>query len=247
MGYSHPIRKGYIDVFAGGAYEYATIERDNGYDVGNTIGAQNVRVSTGFGGFAYELPCHNHFYGLALVAGYTDFKTRRQVANNLVAGGLETASGNPNGFFLSPEITYSYILNNLSIQPCLTGTVRYAASFLNSYDEHGSAADLQVKNRSIQLLTLKGTAEFCTSTRLAYPYVGIAGRFQVGGNHVNATLLGQSISFDTKIGQNIVYGFIGLNFNRYFCGKNFSFNFEADFDNYNSIRCIGEGCFSYKF
>ncbi|MEP3279252.1 MAG: autotransporter domain-containing protein, partial [Stappiaceae bacterium] len=44
-------------------------------------------------------------FDLALTAGYSDFDQERSVANNLAAGGLETATADFSGWFVSPELT----------------------------------------------------------------------------------------------------------------------------------------------
>ncbi|MFZ0565713.1 MAG: hypothetical protein WAM28_05975, partial [Chlamydiales bacterium] len=79
------------------------------------------------------------------------------------------------------------------------------------------------------------------------PYIGVYGRYQVGGKQVNATLLDQSLSFDPGSPHNLVaflFGFRGVQ--SIGCFELF-LNLEGSFDNYSSSRILGEGGIGFSF
>ena len=132
-------------------------------------------------------------------------------------------------------------------------TLRYAGLFLGNYSEKGSLTNLSVKNREIDLLTTRfefalpysATRGICCWS--VEPYVGVFGRYQVGGNRVDGELFGQSLSFDPGSPRNLaafLFGFRGVQSLGCF---NLFLNLEGSFDNYSSSRILGEGGIGFSF
>jgi outer membrane autotransporter protein len=144
----------------------------------------------------------------------------RQINNNLAAGGLETAKASYNGWYVSPELTLGHRIalgNMLGAQHTLTPSVqvRYLYGSFGSYTETGSTANLTVNGQTAQALEeraelklTRGTLLNATSGLLIHLTGGALGVQRVGGNTVNAVLLGQAIPFATP-GTNDVWGGFG--------------------------------------
>lgn len=243
VGYDYPAFCGAISLFGGASFGEAEVDQST----------QQTDLSHYFGGVSFERFSCNNFLGIALVAGYSQLDNDRFVMNNLASGGVETAHACIDGFFISPEITYALQFPQWWYAPILSGTIRYAGHFFGNYTEKGSAANLSVKDRDIQLVTVRGelglpfSKSSCLGCRRVEPYLGVAGRFQVSGNQVDAELLGQDLSFDAGNAQNLALFLVGFRGTRSFGRANFFLNLEANFDNHNSSRIFGEAGIGLSF
>jgi hypothetical protein len=202
--------------------------------IGGFIGAGSTRTSIelnsgdtdsnlGFGGlYARYLWGASFLHAAVQGGGSRNDSTRNNINNNLVAGGLETAKASYNGWYVSPELTLGHRIalgHVLGAQHILTPSlqVRYLYGSFGSYTETGSTANLTVNDQTVQ--TLEERAEFkLTRSTLLNPYSallihltgGALGVQRVGGNTVNAALLGQAIPFATPGKDDVWGGFGGL-------------------------------------
>lgn len=178
-----------------------------------TDGSQETETMSLFVG-AYGSSVHTGVtFDFALVGGGSQYDRERQVANNLVANGLETASADYYGWFISPELT-ARATQFQSFEPFVT--LRYAGLFLDGFTETGAAAPLTLDSQMLHLATgrLGVTVPYDwthagglrTSLRLTG---GVEGRSQFGGTTQRGVLLGQSIAFEAGE-SNAVGGFVGL-------------------------------------
>jgi uncharacterized protein with beta-barrel porin domain len=174
----------------------------------------------GFAGFYGRKDIGNAFVDFALLGGYTGNRTTRNVNNNLLANGLETATASFGGWFVSPEVAAGYrfaLGSGWSVTP--TARLRYLAAGYDGYTETGSTADLTVGTRRLQNteergdLTLTHTVSFANADRLSTStYAGILGQQRIGDGGVNAILLGQALAFATPGRSSIAgaYGGFGM-------------------------------------
>ncbi len=177
--------------------------------------AQEITHRSVFGGGYLGYDAGQRFANLSFIAGALYERSSRQVANNLVLGGIETARADFNGTFISPALTLGTRL------PVSMGTLmpsvrlRYAGLFVGDYTETGSAADLSVARRDVHLFEVRGQLalalpQVTTPTQAWQTTVraGIEGIAQSSGD-VSATLLGQDISFASGAEKTAVRGFAG--------------------------------------
>jgi len=174
----------------------------------------------------------------------------------LAEGGVEKAKADTGGFFISPEATWAYHFHSipsLCCSPTMSFTFRYAGLFLGDYSEKGSLTNLSVKNREIDLLTTRFELALPYSVTRGIccwsiePYLGLFGRYQVGGNSVDAELLGQSLSFDPGSPRSLAAFLLGFRGIQSFGGFNLFLNLEGNFDNHSSSRILGEGGIGFSF
>ncbi|MEP3599859.1 MAG: autotransporter outer membrane beta-barrel domain-containing protein [Stappiaceae bacterium] len=156
-------------------------------------------------------------FDLALTVGYSDFDQERSVANNLVAGGLETATADFSGWFVSPELTVTKptVILGRRLEGSLA--LRYAGLFLDSYTESGTTAPLTVDNRDVHIgvarLQLAAPFESLNADGSAFRYkvkAGVEARTNFGGDTIDGALLGQNISFNPGGDDNTLGGYVGL-------------------------------------
>ncbi|NGX46629.1 MAG: hypothetical protein K940chlam2_01825, partial [Chlamydiae bacterium] len=130
---------------------------------------------------------------------------------------------------------------------------RYAGLFLGDYSEKGSLTNLSVKDREIDLLTTRFelALPYMTSRGICCwsvgPYLGVFGRYQVGGNCVDAELLGQPLHFNQGGPRNLAAFLLGFRGVQSMGCFNLFLNLEGSFDNYSSSRILGEGGIGFSF
>ncbi|MCR9137356.1 MAG: autotransporter domain-containing protein [Alphaproteobacteria bacterium] len=191
-------------VFGGGGYSHIETDGDQ----------QTIAVSSAYGGL-YASMNHGHWrLDTLLTAGYAYHRSERQVANNGVVGGLETASATYGGLFISPAVTLTRPVNDRT-DLSLAGS--YGALFLDGYQEAGSAASLAVARRTVQVATLQAKV-----TRLAVErrmengilsvetWIGADGAFNLGDNNIDTSVAGLPLEFTSAFADATAIGFAGI-------------------------------------
>ncbi|MFZ0565660.1 MAG: autotransporter domain-containing protein [Chlamydiales bacterium] len=241
-GFGIPLWGGNGGLFGGVSFGEAEVDRET----------QRANTTSYVGGMTYEWFCKDTFIGTALVIGYVDWDNERFVMNNLEAGGVQTAKADTGGGFVTADLTAARHFDALCCTT-MSFSLRYAGLFLGNYGEKGSISNLFAKDREVDLITTrfefslpwtKSEGDCCWSVE---PYAGVYGRYQVGGKHVDAVLLGQSLHFDPGIPHNLaafLFGFRGVQ--SIGCFELF-LNLEGSFDNYSSSRILGEGGIGLSF
>lgn len=243
IGYDRSASIGSFDIFAGMVVNQAEVDQYT----------QEASINSYICGLTYESSFCGTFLGLAIAVGYLDWDNKRFVMNNLVSDGVETARAAFGGCFLSPEITLARRFPLLFCHPLFSFNLRYAGYFIGDYNEKGSATNLCVTHREVDLLTTRfelalpygqSYGKCCWSIE---SYVGAYGRYQVGGYRINSKLLGQSLEFNQEGPKNLGALLLGLRGTQTFGCFNLFVNLEASFDTANSSRLLGEGGIGWKF
>jgi len=173
---------------------------------------QTTKALNGFAGAYGSAQLGAGFIDVAISAGHAHFDGTRPVANNGVAGGLQTAGASYDGWFISPQIKVTQPLGLLEA----SGSLRYAGLFLDGFSETGTNRGVVIDGRTAHLLVARAalTAPLAQANdngdvmRLAVTG-GIEARTQFGSNAITGQALGQTIAFDA--GHRDGYGvFAGL-------------------------------------
>ena len=198
----------------------------SGTRFGGFVGASHAHLTTNAGNeqidsastyagiyAGYTLP--NAFVNLGLAGGYANADTIRDVLNNMVAGGIEQAKGNPDGTFLTPQATIGTQIKTSS--GILTPSLRVAYTHLamDSYVETGSLANMTVTARTVSTLDLRGQVAFAIK-----PIVTATGQIDAtmrlgadatftNSDDISATVLSQPLTFSTTQ-DTALRGFAGL-------------------------------------
>jgi outer membrane autotransporter protein len=168
-----------------------------------------------FGGLYADYASGALFADLSFVGGQMTGERSRLVANNLGAGGLETASAQEHGTFIATALTLgtTEAIDGLRLTPSMRA--RYAGLFLDGYDETGSNANMSVDGRTAHLFELRGQlaldlveAQESGGMLKITLRAGADGTFNWGGR-VNATLLGEDIAFAPGTEDRLARGFLG--------------------------------------
>jgi outer membrane autotransporter protein len=190
--------------FVGGGETRTTIDFNMG----------KVNSDIGFAGVYGRKEIGAAFVDFALLGGHTDNHTTRNINNNLL-NALEVATAGFGGWFVSPEVAagYRYAFGpNLTVTPA--GHLRYLAASYDGYSETGSTSNLTAGSRSVQNLeervdvTLTRTWLWDTN-RVQFGVTGGAlGQQRVGGDNINAILLGQALAFATPGRSSVTGGYV---------------------------------------
>lgn len=237
-------RNEYSDGFGGllAGFNYAVSPRSAlNFFIGGSWGTIDIHNESSFDtdsilfGMTLEKCCRNRFFGAAFAVGVLSKKRD-------FLGVHEKAEG----VFLTPELTYSCQFAFCNLCPIFTSTLRYAGFFPGDYQHREIFGTLYVRNRAIQLFTLREelAIPFCS---YFFPYLGVAGRFQFSGNDVRSHLLLDNFEFSDGIRDSIAYGFLGIRGVKK-CGcMNLLANFEGSYDSGKSWRILGELSFNYAY
>lgn len=183
------------------------------------LGSQSIDSNYIYGGVYGRFEWISHFLDWSVQVGRSGNDSQRLVANNMVAGGLETATASYDGWYVTPEIAYGVRLPvnaNMTLTP--TARVRYLAGDFDGYNEAGSAQTLSVGKRNLQNLEER----FELALTLYEPMsagiikttatVGALAQQRIGDKSIGTVLIGQDLVFATP-GENSVFGgFAGLGF-----------------------------------
>lgn len=179
-----------------------------------------TRSTLVFGGAFARWRSAQQFLQLAVQAGHSGNDTKRQINNNLVAGGIETATASFDGWYVGPEayLGFHHALGawggaTYTLTPSLR--LRYLYASFDGYTESGSTANLSVGTRTVQDFEERGELKFtrtqafgATAAIAASLYGGVLAVQRIGDTTVDAALLGQPIPFATP-GKDSVWGGYG--------------------------------------
>lgn len=203
------------------------IERrvSNDLSIGGFLGASSNKTALDFnaggtdtdaffGGIFSRKMFDATFIDLALVGGYLDNKSTRNIGGGLA---LQTARADYTGWFLNPSATIGHrfgLGNGVSVTPALK--LRYVATHFGGYTETGSTANLTVGARDVQALeeraelTAAMVKQFGAS-RLTYRITGGAlAQQRTGDGAVDLTLLGQNLVATTPDQKTVFGGYGGI-------------------------------------
>lgn len=175
---------------------------------------QRIDVSSVYGGFHGRGRHGVWLVNTALTVGYAHHNSDRQVANNGIVGGMETATASYGGIFVSPSLTISRPIGERTVLS-LGGS--YAAQFLDGYQENGSAANLTVAGRTVQVAALRVKASMSAAEKMVESgtlsvksWLGVDGAFNLGNNAVNASVAGLPLDFTAAFADAMAIGFAGI-------------------------------------
>ncbi|MGH1419887.1 MAG: autotransporter domain-containing protein [Hyphomicrobiaceae bacterium] len=171
-----------------------------------------------FVGFYASTNRNGWFAHVMLTAGQSDFDNSRDVLNNLVSTGTQTARANYDGTFISPEFTVgtaSSLDVGFTIEPSVRA--RFAYLSVDGYSESGAADGLRVGDQKISLWQGRAQLAFVytSETGRFAPRIGIEGRTS-DNDAISAVLIGQAISFNPGGDDDEISGFIGATATSYF-------------------------------
>lgn len=176
--------------------------------------SQSIDADSYFAGVYAGLQRGAPFLNLAATAGLSNQSSSRKMSDNLAEGGTDHATASYGGTFVSPAATLGADVSipGAVFSPSLRA--RYAALFLDDYDEKGSEADLSVDARTVQVVDMRAQlalavpmalegGEFALTTRL-----GADATF-VSDSNVDVQLLGETLGFNVG-GDDLAQAFAGL-------------------------------------
>lgn len=200
-----------LGAFIGGGHTRSKLDFNTGETTSDLI----------FGGVYGRYVWGNSFLHGAVQVGHSSADTLRNINNNIVPGGLETATASYDGWYVSPELTYGIHLALPSADTAvytLTPSLqlRYLHASFDGYTETGTTtAPLTVDSRSagsfeergqLKLTrTISGRTEILSTSI----YGGILGVQRTGDGTIGAVLLGQAVPFAAPGDDNLWAGFGG--------------------------------------
>ena len=155
---------------------------------------------------------------VSLSAGNIAVDQTRLVANNMVAGGVETAQAAFDAGFFSPDLTLTRLVAAGERHLEVSVSLSYAGFVVEGFSETGAADGLSIADRTIHVaqaraqLTLPNERQRQGGAIIRSEiYVGVEGGLQFGDPTITGDLLGQALAFDPGNGANAdVFGGIGV-------------------------------------
>jgi hypothetical protein len=151
--------------------------------------------------------------------GLLDLSGSRQVADNMVAGGLLTAESDSTGRFVSPALVagLDLAMGEMTLTPSLAG--RYTQLTLSGYAEDGASDDLSVSERMVEELAVRAQLALALTPMLTEAG-GFAWTLRAGadarrrsGEDIVAALAGSPVRFASGAHGDSLGGFVGANLN----------------------------------
>lgn len=204
--------------FLGGSY--AQLETD--------FDTQQLDAASFFGGVYGEIRAGSYRISGSFAGGISNFSSDRQIANSTVAGGLETATADYDGYFISPSLTVGRAVGERT-EISLGG--HYAALFLDSYSETGSSSNLTVASRTAQVAAVRAQAAHLVYQRLTdsgrlslQSWAGIDGIFNFGDDVEASVAAGAFSAFPAAFTESAAVGFAGIGISHTPTSGNWSLN-----------------------
>jgi outer membrane autotransporter protein len=209
---------------------------------------QDLDSDSYFGGAYLGHEWGQAFVDLTLTAGWSAFDSRRRVANNMVPGGIEHAEADYGGILLSPSLRIGTDMEMGSglLTPSLR--LRYAGLFLEGYEEEGSAADLDVEERTISVLDVRGELAygFAAGSLQNTLRVGLDGTLS-NSDDAEATLAGQALDIDVAE-EALLRGFLGYDAEYALSdAASLTLSTEAGYDTAEALTLEARAGFSWTF
>lgn len=220
----------------------ATVGLFGGYlygegEVDDTI--EKACTNTYFGGLSYTKSFCGTCVGLTFVGGYVDWDQKRMVMDNLAQNGVVIGKSDTSATFVTSELMLSRQFCFPCVNPKFSFAIRHAGLYLGDYAEKGYIEDLNIKDRDIDLFTLRleAAAPYEICNFCIEPFIGVYGRYQVRGENVE--LVEAATKFDSGSISDTAAFLFGVRGDGCICNKEVSFSVSADFDYDNSTRVLG--------
>ncbi|MBX3582867.1 MAG: autotransporter domain-containing protein [Rhizobiaceae bacterium] len=214
----------------------------------NDANSQEIDADSYYGGLYAGFTGESYFLDVSVTGGVSHQSSDRTVANNLEPGGIEHAKAKYDGVFISPSATIGTtfaMANGNGFVPSLRA--RYAGLFLDSYEESGSAANLSVEDRDVNIFDFRAQLAYALAS-LPLGNGNLHTTFRVGADatfadndNVDAALLGTALNFDVS-GDDTLRGFAGIDLNyRTDSGTSFFIGAEAGYDSGDAFTLDVQG------
>ncbi len=152
---------------------------------------------------------------LSLALGMSANDSERTIANGGVPGGIETASGSYNSYFISPSVLLSKSIARARGTLTPSFGLRYTGVRTQGYTETGVLSPMTIEGSTSHIVQARAQVAYDFNPRnkpngtLASQIYGGLSATTTFGDEVTASLAGDSVSFETTDGVEM-RGYVGL-------------------------------------
>lgn len=202
-----------MGLFGGVSHGRMNVENDH----------QSITTTGGYLGVYADWTDEEIFANFTLFGGFSEQDSKRDVANNLVVGGIETASASYSGAFISPALTLGRQIAEFSDGTPLLGSVRvhYSGMWLDGYTESGVTNPVTVGDREIHRFGARAQLSFPEDVIAADGgavrvdrRAGLDYAFSPNSQNVSGSVAGLPLNFEAEFDNKGPAGFVGFDFTR---------------------------------
>lgn len=194
---------------------------------------------TYLGGLSFTTSWCDNCVGLTFSGGYVDWDQERMIMANEEEDGVVLGESSASATFITSEFLFSHQMCLPCLKPKFSFALRHSGLYFGNYTEEGFDEDIGIRNRDIDLLSvrLEAAAPFGFYCFCLEPFIGVYGRYMLRGEGIE--IEGVRGEFASGSIADVEAVFFGLRGESQVGKQSVCFSLSGDLDYDNSSRFVG--------